>query len=691
MSQLESALANVLQAVQEATNAQRAAESEAADSRAESAEWRQRFERERERCARLEARLAAAAAAGGGGEARAPRGLPPSLSLPPRRPARLISRRFTVPPAHLADAVAELDAAAAAAAAAGGVLRRCGSSADSEAAAAAGDGVSMARLGRALAAYFLGAAAARHSGAAGASRAGSGALAAGPAGDATISVADDGSTGVGATAAAAVSVALAQSWTAAGAGAPRARSLARVAAAAAAGPGRRARFKLVAAVPRGPERGAAPRAGGAGSAAGSAAGSGLALDSLDDDAGALDDAAEESWRASGSHLKMHWLSPPSAALVVYKPAAEVVPHAGAAVAALLRRGAAVYVEPGARAEAAAAARAALVAPTPGGGPASPAPPPAPAPEPADAPLGEAEADALLARALLSWAPADAGGGAADSGELAAPEGAAAGPALPAALAARLDLVVTLGGDGTVLWACSLFGAGPVPPVVPLALGSLGFMTPFPLGRAAAVLARVTSVAHGFPLMLRHRLHARVVRAPGNNSSSNGGDAEPAVEVLNEVVIDRGAAASLAVLRCYVDAHFATTVQGDGLILATPTGSTAYNLAAGGAMVHPAVPCTLFTPICPHTLSSRPVVFPEHVELRVQVPPDARAEAYASFDGRARAVLRPGDAVVVRASRWPVPMACSLDASHDWFLSVREGLHWNRRQAQKGNGGGGGGV
>ena len=125
----------------------------------------------------------------------------------------------------------------------------------------------------------------------------------------------------------------------------------------------------------------------------------------------------------------------------------------------------------------------------------------------------------------------------------------------------------------------------------------------------------------------------------------------------------------------------TVVQGDGLILATPTGSTAYSLAAGGSMVHPGVPCLLFTPICPHTLSSRPLVFPEHVTITVMVPRDSRAGAYVSFDGKHRARLAPGDGVAVRASPWPGPTVCNLDASNDWFRSVRDGLNWNTRVVQ----------
>ncbi|GAB4814893.1 hypothetical protein N2152v2_001939 [Parachlorella kessleri] len=268
--------------------------------------------------------------------------------------------------------------------------------------------------------------------------------------------------------------------------------------------------------------------------------------------------------------------------------------------------------------------------------------------------------------------------------------------LPAWVADQLDLVITLGGDGTVLWTCAMFSSGAVPPIVPFAMGSLGFMTPFPIERMEHCLSRTTSAEHGFPLMLRHRLQCRILRAGQPDGGSSGDLAHHQLAlppplcgdemvVLNEVVIDRGATASLTNLQVYVDQNFVTTIQGDGLIVATPTGSTAYSLAAGGSMVHPGVPALLFTPICPHTISSRPLVFPEHVVLRVKVPVDSRSEAYCSFDGRARQPLWPGDSVLIRMSPWPVPMVCSLDASHDWFLSVREGLNWNLRKVQGGKG------
>lgn len=266
------------------------------------------------------------------------------------------------------------------------------------------------------------------------------------------------------------------------------------------------------------------------------------------------------------------------------------------------------------------------------------------------------------------------------------------PAVPCSVGHQLDLVITLGGDGTVLWTCGLFAAGAVPPLVPFAMGSLGFMTPFQIGRMADVLGRVTGVERGVPLMLRHRLQCRIIRGDASTADllAAGGGVEAAscqdeFVVLNEVVIDRGMKAQLCNLQCYADQNHVTLVQGDGLIVATPTGSTAYNLAAGGAMVHPAVPCFLFTPICPHSLASRPLVLPEHVTLRVKVPADSRSGAFCSFDGRGRQELRPGDSVLIAMSPWPAPMVCALDASHDWFLSMREGLSWNVRKQQAGRG------
>ncbi|XP_024971056.1 NAD(H) kinase 1-like isoform X2 [Cynara cardunculus var. scolymus] len=202
----------------------------------------------------------------------------------------------------------------------------------------------------------------------------------------------------------------------------------------------------------------------------------------------------------------------------------------------------------------------------------------------------------------------------------------------------VDLVVTLGGDGTVLWAASKF-KGPVPPIVPFSLGSLGFMTPFYSERYRECLK---SILEGpISITLRHRLQCHVVR-------------DAASEFENE---------------------------GDGLILSTTSGSTAYSLAAGGSMVHPQVPGILFTPICPHSLSFRPLILPEHVTLRIQVPLNSRGNAWASFDGKDRKQLAPGDALVCSMAAWPVPTACQGDSTSDFLNSIHDGLHWNLRKTQ----------
>jgi NAD+ kinase len=244
------------------------------------------------------------------------------------------------------------------------------------------------------------------------------------------------------------------------------------------------------------------------------------------------------------------------------------------------------------------------------------------------------------------------------------------------------------GDGTLLWLSHLLGDAPVPPVLAVGLGSLCFLSPFTVKQLEAAVN--LGLNGGFHLTLRHRLTCRVVRCrPGSSGETQaapagltavcGGTTTHHV-VLNECAIDRGAQA-LCNLECWMDNIFVTRVQGDGLIVATPSGSTAYNLAAGGSMAHPLVPGLLFTPICAHSLSFRPLVFPDSVHLCVRVPHDARGGCFASFDGRDRTELRPGDSVHIALSRWPMPTVCSRDSTTDWVGSIRNTLHWNERRTQ----------
>jgi NAD+ kinase len=142
-------------------------------------------------------------------------------------------------------------------------------------------------------------------------------------------------------------------------------------------------------------------------------------------------------------------------------------------------------------------------------------------------------------------------------------------------------------------------------------------------------------------------------------------------------------AAMSTIELFGDEEHLTTVQADGICVATPTGSTAYNLAAGGSLCHPENPVILVTAICAHTLSFRPIILPDTMVLRIGVPYDARGSSWASFDGRERVELNPGDYVTVSASRYPFANVMPPGRrSEDWINSISRTLQWNSRQKQK---------
>ena len=149
-------------------------------------------------------------------------------------------------------------------------------------------------------------------------------------------------------------------------------------------------------------------------------------------------------------------------------------------------------------------------------------------------------------------------------------------------------------------------------------------------------------------------------------------------------MDRGSNPYLSKIECYERGRLITKVQADGVIVSTPTGSTAYSVSAGGSMVHPSVPAILFTPICPHSLSFRPVVLPDSAELELRVPDDARDTAWVCFDGKKRQQLQRGDSVTIRMSAHPLPTINKKDQTDDWVASLTRCLNWNDRIDQLGN-------
>ena len=246
---------------------------------------------------------------------------------------------------------------------------------------------------------------------------------------------------------------------------------------------------------------------------------------------------------------------------------------------------------------------------------------------------------------------------------------------------QFDLVLTLGGDGTVLFTSWLFQRI-VPPILSFSLGSLGFLTNFEFEQYKMHLSKVMGDA-GMRVNLRMRFTCTVFRADRSKGAEPGAVEEgEQFEVLNELVIDRGPSPYVSNLELYGDNELLTVVQADGCIFSTPTGSTAYSLSAGGSLIHPSIPAILLTPICPHTLSFRPMVLSDTLLLRIAVPSNSRSTAYCSFDGKGRIELKQGDYVTLEASQYPFPTVMS--GGNEWVESVQRALRWNVRGAmQKG--------
>lgn len=259
----------------------------------------------------------------------------------------------------------------------------------------------------------------------------------------------------------------------------------------------------------------------------------------------------------------------------------------------------------------------------------------------------------------------------------------------------VDFCICLGGDGTLLYLNSLFqGKRGIPPIASFAFGSLGFLTPFDESEIESVVNEVmNSVNKPLFLTLRTRFEASIVR---------NGAVDASYQVLNEVTIGRGGNSQPAWMELFVGGKLVTSSQADGLIISTPTGSTAYSMSAGGSMVAPSVPAILITPICPHTLSFRPILVPDDTEVKVRVPekrwrrleePQASSGSASgistiqqpmaiSFDGRSRVMLKPGDQVSIRASPYPVPAIKLAADDNEWFHSIRSKLHWNLHLREK---------
>jgi NAD+ kinase len=236
----------------------------------------------------------------------------------------------------------------------------------------------------------------------------------------------------------------------------------------------------------------------------------------------------------------------------------------------------------------------------------------------------------------------------------------------ASLAAGVDMVLVLGGDGTLLSMADRIGeAGSGIPILGVNFGSLGFLTEVTLPELYPSLeAAVTGQAH---IEERLMLRATTLRRTAVFAQHIA---------LNDVVVTKTARSRLIELSVSVGAEFVTRVRADGLIVATPTGSTAYNLAAGGPIVQPNVDALVLTPIAPHMLTNRPIVIPATAAVRVQPLMGERDEAFVTFDGQAGFELEAGDEVVIERAAAPVRLV--RPSTRSYFEVLRTKLKWGER-------------
>jgi NAD+ kinase len=229
--------------------------------------------------------------------------------------------------------------------------------------------------------------------------------------------------------------------------------------------------------------------------------------------------------------------------------------------------------------------------------------------------------------------------------------------------ASADLLIVLGGDGTLLSAARLAAARKVP-ILAVNLGGLGFLTTVSQDEIYVMLEEIFSNKHR--VSERVMLEAEIVR---------GGAVIRRQIALNDAVLNKAALARIMDLELRVDGEYVTTYKSDGLILSTPTGSTAYSLAAGGPIIYPIVEAFVVTPICPHTLTNRPLVIPDSAKIEI----DFKAEngsVFLTLDGQIGVELFQGDCI--RMQKAPEKLYLVRPAKKQYYEILRSKLKWGER-------------
>ena len=229
--------------------------------------------------------------------------------------------------------------------------------------------------------------------------------------------------------------------------------------------------------------------------------------------------------------------------------------------------------------------------------------------------------------------------------------------------AKLDFILTLGGDGTILSLARAVG-GHGTPILGIHLGKLGFLAEVVL---EDMFPRLDAVAAG-DYKIQKRMVIKCIVKNGN---------EPQIfYALNDIVVDRGKSHRLLNCELLANDNFVAKYNADGLIVATPTGSTAYSLASGGPIVMPTFGSMVVTPICPHTLTLRPIVFPDDQILKISFPVDGGEEMALAIDGQVNEYLKSTAKVVIQKATFKINMVNFTDSNY--FNTLRTKLGWGVR-------------
>jgi NAD+ kinase len=240
-----------------------------------------------------------------------------------------------------------------------------------------------------------------------------------------------------------------------------------------------------------------------------------------------------------------------------------------------------------------------------------------------------------------------------------------GPALSLdAMGKQIDLAIIVGGDGTLLHIARTL-AGEQVPVIGVNQGRLGFLTDIPLANMEREVGRILDGE--CQAERRLLLHAEIRR---------GGRVVRAAQALNDVIITKGEVARLIEYETYIGGQFVNSARGDGIIVASPTGSTAYAMSAGGPILHPTLSALTLVPICPHTLSNRPIVVSSDSEIEIVLVGLASGQAHVTFDGQLNYTLEDGDRIHVRRADSWVELLHPLARNH--YDVLREKLGWGTK-------------